>query len=176
MELQKKSFDYFKSEMKGGEMLYLWWALFENFTYVIDGNPRDKRADCLGAYFFWFEKVGANLIVETIPSMVERNKKMFELKQLKVYKDGKKIYFGGYDNIKPGDVIIFYHPNAKISYHIGICYGKDNNMLQYMEMGGPVFRPNFNVVSFDNPSILMIFSHTLTSWLGDSLSTDGATK
>lgn len=179
LDMYKKSYDYFKKEMQEEEFVFLWLTLFKNYTYVLDGNLKNREADCLSAYWYFFSKVGSNVILEDIPSIMNRVRKLSELKQIKIYKDGDKVYNGGLFSIRAGDVIIFHIPNAKINYHIVVVYSKSGDILQYMEMGGPVMKANYNSTNFNNGNIAMIFSPSYAYWIGDSFyvdNTDGAMK
>jgi hypothetical protein len=174
IEVYKKSYDYYKNEMQDEEVAFLWLALFKKYTYVLDGNLKDRRADCLSAYWYFFQKVGSNVLLESIPDIMNRVKKLYELRQITIYKDYGKVMHGGFDSVQRGDVIIFHYPNAKINYHIVVVWSKDSESkrLQYVEMGGPVFKANLNSVAFNNGEIAMIFSPSFAYWMGDALYTE----
>lgn len=175
----KNSYDYFKKEMTGSELKGLWIKIFENYTYLMDGNLKDRKADCLSAYWFFFSKIGSNVILEKIPKIMDRVRKLNELNQINIYRDYGKVRNGGYQSVRVGDVIIFDRPKLSVPYHIGIVCGKNNGFVQYVEMEGVIGMANQAYVKFDNPDIAMIFSPSYAYWIGDGFNTDnvdGVTK
>lgn len=169
MERYRKSYDYYLREMTTGEIINTWWKLYEHSTYKIDGDGKEKRFDCYGAYFEFFKVVGANLVNENIELITKRVRRLHELNQITVYKDNGKSVNGGFRNIKRGSIVIFYNKNLTVPWHIGIIYGQSKgtkNVIQYAEMSGYTATANFANIEFENDNVLLVFFPSFQFWIG----------
>jgi hypothetical protein len=162
----KKSYEYFIKHLNEGEIQKTWYLVTKDTEYKIDGDYKDKKLDCYGAYYEFFRALGANFVNENIESIKKRVHRLHEMNQITIYKDGRKSIIG-YDDIKKGSIIIFYNHRMQTPWHIGIIYGKGNNILQFCEMTGYTGRPNYANIPYDHDSINLIFYPSWYFWVGN---------
>jgi hypothetical protein len=163
----KKAYEYFCRDMTEGEIINIWYQLFKDTTYKVDGDGKDNFYDCYGSVYWFFKTIGANIINENIELMSKRVRKFRELNQITVYKDGKKSEFGGYDGVRRGSVIIFYNPRLATPWHIGLIFGKGNGIIKYCEVTGWTGGYNYGNVVYDADNVYMIFFPSWQFFIGN---------
>ena len=162
----KKSYEYYIKDMNEGEILRVWYLVTKDAEYKVDGDEKDLKLYCYGAYSKFFRAVGANLVNENIELISKRVRRLHEMNQITIYKDGKNS-IAGYDNIRRGSIIIFYNHGMEVQWHIGIVYGKGKGVIQFCEMTGYVGRSNYSHVTWDNNTIHLIFFPSFNFWIGN---------
>ena len=153
-------------KMNEGEILRIWYLVTKDCEFMLDGDSKAKKLDCYGGYSAFFKAVGANLVNENIELISKRVKRLHEMNQIIIYKDGNKS-IAGYDNIRRGSIIIFYNSKMQISWHVGIIFGSGNRILQFTEMSGLIGRSNYANISYDADNIFLIFYPSFQFWIGD---------
>lgn len=155
----QRSHLYYTTEMTKEELDYVWAKLYSKARYESGGDGKHKRFDCLSSVWYALKYFGAYLILEDIPSMVNRFTTLEKLGRITVRNRN------GYD-VRTGDIIVF-NP-VKGRWHVGLVYQRVNGYIQYLDFNAAVGmdRPK---VRIGDPSIRIIVQPSFDYWTGELL-------
>ena len=156
IEHLRGTFKRFKN-MDSRELHVRWLLLFDTAYYKSGGNSNFDKYDCISSLWDFYRSMGANVILEDIPSMVRR----LEFVSERITKKNE---------IAPGDIIVFkpiYDRNKNPRWHIGVIEKVKGNIVFYMDMNAKVMTRDFNGISFWDRRIYKIYRMNFAFWVGD---------
>lgn len=151
----RKTYREYK-EIDSKELHIRWLMLFDDTIYKSGGNSNFDKYDCLSSVWDFWKSLDSNIILESIPKMIER-----------LNYTSKKIY--KYKEIEKGDIIIFkpIWINRKQRWHIGVIEKIKKHIIFYMDVNAKIRTRGFYTINFYNKKIYAIYKMSFAFWLGD---------
>jgi len=154
-----KSHQYYTTIATKNELFTKWIELFDGWRYVLNGDPKYKKADCVGAvYHFLTNGWNSNMYLEDVKSIVGRAKILAKKSELKIRRSKY--------SIKSGDLIIIQVVKNKPS-HAGIVYDVQNNWVRYFDLNIKHRTWGMRSVRWKDWRVYAIYEISLSFWLGD---------
>ena len=155
----KNTHNYYRKVATKDEFIVRWIEMFSNTSYKNDGNPKYNEYDCLSAVIHYLWKWGANIKLETIPSLISRAELLSKLNQLTVRSSAHAV--------RSGDIIIF--KPIKNIWHLGVVWNvTKGGDIQFMDMNSRTSM-GFGEYGFGSDKIYKIVEVSYSLWCGDYL-------
>jgi len=145
-----------------GQLLDVWTNRFIDAEYRRNGNVKFRQYDCISAvYHFLVDDWGANLVMENVEGLNGRAEKLNKDGRLKIRKS--------YNDICPGDLIIFTPISGR--WHVGVVYDKKSTRggrrIYYVDVNA--YDRGMGVYSLEHNSsrIHKIIEVSYALWIGD---------
>lgn len=152
----KKSYDKF-IQSSPEEKLMRWIWMFKDWSYVLNGDPKLKQADCVGSVFLYCRGWGSNMELENIPTFTKRIQNIAERDELKIRKS--------INEVVSGDIITLDLGGG--NQHIAMVYDTCNGLVRYYDMNVYTKKWGFEKVAWGDPSLSMVAQHSFSIWLGN---------
>lgn len=145
-------------EMSTEDATILWFRVTRGCTYELGGTYRYKRLDCVGAYYEYFQVLGAAIPLGTVGDHMRRAEKLRA--------QGATFKITSIAQIKVMDTIII-RDSAGNPGHIAVVVGvTPSGLIQYVDMGGRARRAAMYTVPINDPAIMAIYSMTPEYFMG----------
>lgn len=157
-EIKVKTDLYYKATKD--ERLIKWIVTFSDWRYQINGDYKQKRADCLGSANLNLQQWGLNVVLESIPLLVKRMQNLSDRDELKIRT--------AYNQIESGDIIIFKFADNNL--HVGFVYDLTNNYIRYYDVNSDTQTWGFEKIKWGNPNIWLVGQISYSLSLGNLMS------
>jgi len=142
------------------DRLIFWIITFRGWDYQENGDPKYKKADCVGAVYTYFQNLGSNIRLESVPWIAKR---IANLEERELIKTRKTV-----TAIQSGDIIVMKFSEA--NQHVGIVYDVCNNgLIRYMDINVGTYRWGLESIRWGSPNITVISEVNFSLWIGDLL-------
>ena len=143
------------------ETFYIFATMFQDWRYEMNGNFRDKKADCVGAVYLFSREEGSNVVLENVPLMYRRLQSLAAIQRCSIRQN--------ISEVKTHDIIIL--KATETNWHIGIVYDitPDSDVIVYMDMNPFDKKPTLSKISWGDYKLQqgMVCEFALDFWVGN---------
>jgi hypothetical protein len=151
------SWEAFKN-MSPEEKLFRWIRMFKGWQYKLDGDPKYKQADCVGAVYTYFFSLGANLQPENVDWIMKRVENLNER--------GQCNFRTAINQVESGDLIILVISDS--NKHVGMVIDTTpTGLVRYVDMNVGSMTYGHDWIKFGDGRIRHIADMSKPLWFGD---------
>jgi hypothetical protein len=153
----KRTYDYFYKVASPIEKRVRWETMFSGWRYKLNGDPKYKEADCVGAVYLYYQKWGANFQLESVPWLIARVKNLSERNLVRIRKSTNEVV--------SGDLIIL--KISEENQHVGVVLDTPNGYVRYMDVNVGTMTEGLEKIKWGDPAIVYVAEMSFQLWIGD---------